>query len=104
MTLASPPGVPDTYDITRLEGWQPLDLVALQERQLFLAKRYRVALTIWANTVAFCLLAMILTGALTFFVVGYMVTIPFLIVCYKYRRAIDNAVEFQALCDLNDWC
>jgi hypothetical protein len=104
MTLASPPGVPDAYDISRLEGWQPLDLTALQERQFYLAQRYRTALLIWASTVAFCLCAMIFTGAITFYVVGYGVTVPFLIVCYKYRRAIDNAVEFQALCDLDDWC
>jgi hypothetical protein len=104
MTLASPPGVPDAFDITRLEGWQPLDLEALQQRQLYLAQRYQLAMVVWANAVAFCLLAMVLTGAMLFYVIGYFVTVPFLIVCYKYRRAIDNAVEFQALCDLNDWC
>ncbi len=101
---ASPPGVPDYFDINILRDWQPLDLVALQERQLFLAKRYRVALTIWANAVVFCLCAMIMTGDMLFFVLGYSVTVPFLVVCYKYKRAIDNVVEFQALCDLNDWC
>lgn len=104
MTNASPPGEPDQYDLTRLTGWQPLDIEALKQRQLYLAKHYRTALLLWAAMVVFCLFSMIFTGSLLFWVLGYAVTLPFVVVCYRYKRAIDNAIEFQALCDLNDWC
>jgi uncharacterized membrane protein len=102
---ANLPGVPDDFDLTRLAGWQPLDLEAVRQRQLYIAQRYRVALLTWAAMVAFTLFATIFTGSLMFWVIGFIITPPFLRTVAKYRRAIDNVAEFDALCDLdNEFC
>lgn len=102
MTHASPPGEPDTVDLERLTGWQPIDLEALKERQWYIAHRYRTALLTWSAMVAATLVLTIVSGDVLFLVAGYAVTLPFLFMCSKYKRAIDNAREFQAMCDLDD--
>ena len=100
MPLASPPGTPDDFDLSRIAGLEVPDPIVwlnrLRIRRAYLAG----ALAIWSFMVLFTLILVILTGSPVVLVGGYGVTIPYLLVCHHYRNLNERIIELHRFCNL----
>ena len=99
--LVSWEGEPETGDLDKLKGWEPPDPVVMLNRQRIIAAAYRSALLLWSVMVAFTLTAMIFTGSLLFWITGYAVTVPYLLVCYKYQGQVRHLMEVRDYCEFD---
>lgn len=98
---AGPPGTPDDVDFSRIEGFEPADPIALLNRQV-LRKRYlTITVFIWAFVVWLGLCGFVFTGSLLFLAIGYAVTVPFLVVCYQFRRLTMTVEELRLYCRMD---
>lgn len=97
-TKASPPGEPDDVDLSRIEGYVTPDPIAMYDRQRLRKGFLGLALSAWAFAVLLMLMAFILSGSVLLLAVGYVVTVPYLFVCYKFRDVSDYADELELYC------
>ena len=82
----------------QVSPYQPPDLIAIYNRRRIVATAYKGALFLWSAMVLFTLIAMVVTGSVFFGILGYAVTVPFLVVCYKLRRQLAHVDDITVYC------
>lgn len=99
---ASPPGEPDSnIDLSRIKGYVTADPIVMYNRQRLRKDYLALALTAWSFAVLLMLLVFIISGSVLFLAVGYVVTVPYLFVCYKFRDVSDYADELALYCRMD---
>lgn len=99
---ASPPGEPDAnIDVSRLAGYVTADPIAMYNRQRIRRGVLGYTLAAWSFAVMLMLMAFLFSGSVFILALGYAVTVPYLVVCYRYRDVSDYADELALYCRMD---